>query len=150
MPDADEALREGVQEKPPQEFIDRQADESPFVLVCRIAPAKRNLTVGERDQAAIGYSDAMSVSAEIADDVFGPAKWALTVDDPVVAEELAQPGCEGLRMREEIQLPMETKPPLAVEAFEPGHELAAEDAAQDLHGQEECVTGVDPARPVGG
>jgi len=93
MPDADEALREGVQEKPPQEFIDRQAHESLFVLVCRIAPAKRNLTVGERDQAAIGYSDAVSVSAEIADDVFGPAKWALTVDDPVVAEELAQPGC---------------------------------------------------------
>jgi hypothetical protein len=139
-----------MQEKPPQELIDRQGHESFFVLVCGIAPAKRNLTVRERDQAVIGYSNAVCVSAEIPDGVFGPAKWAFTVNDPVVAEELPQPGRECLRTREEIQLPMKSKATSAVNAFEPGHKLAAEDAAQDLHGQEECVTGVDPARPVGG
>jgi hypothetical protein len=45
---------------------------------------------------------------------------------------------------------METKSPFAVDAFEPGHKLAAEDAAQDLDGQEECVARVNPARPVDG
>lgn len=150
MPDADEALRERVQEKAPQELVGRQAHESLFVLVRGIAPAKGNLAIRERDQSAIGYGDAVSVSAKIPHDVFGPAKRALAVDDPVIAEELPQPSRERFRTREEIQLPMETESPLAVDAFEPGHKLAAKDAAQDLHGQEECVAGVDPARPVGG
>jgi hypothetical protein len=80
MPDADEALGEAVQEKAPQELIHRQAHEC--ICSCERAPAKHNLTVRERDQAAIGYGDAVSVSAEIPDDVLGPAKRTLRVDDP--------------------------------------------------------------------
>ena len=136
LPDADEALREAVQEKAPQELIHRQTHAPLFVLVCGVPPAKRNLAVRERDQAAVGYGDAVSVSAEIPDDVLGPAKRALTVDDPVVAEELPQPGGERLRMSKKLQLSMKTELTPAMSAFQPGHELAAKNAAEDFHGQE--------------
>src|SRR5690349_21305490 len=49
MPDAHEALRKDVQQEAPQELIDRQGSELLLIVVRRIAPAKRNLAIFERD-----------------------------------------------------------------------------------------------------
>ena len=49
MPDAHEALRKDVQQEAPQELIDWQGSELLLIVVRRIAPAKRDLTILERD-----------------------------------------------------------------------------------------------------
>ena len=49
MPDAHEALRQDVQQEAAQELVDRQGSELLLIMVCRIAPAKSNLAILERD-----------------------------------------------------------------------------------------------------
>ena len=49
MPDAHEALRKDVQQEALQELIDRQGFEFLLIVVRRIAPAKSNLAIFERD-----------------------------------------------------------------------------------------------------
>jgi hypothetical protein len=119
-------------------------------VVGGISPAECDLTVFEGDQTAIGYGYAMGVSAKIAEHVFRSAKWALAVDDPIVAKQLPDPGRERLGMRQKAQLPMETELTFAIGAFEPGHELPAKNRAENLHRQEECISRFDPAAAVGG
>src|SRR6266571_1846735 len=109
MPDADEAAGQSVEQKPPQEFVHGQAHQPLFVLVSGVPPAKGDLAVSEGDQPTIGDGDAVSVSAEIPDDVLRTAERAFAIDDPVVAEELPDPGRERLRMSEETQLAVEAE-----------------------------------------
>ena len=49
MADAHEALRKDVQQEALQELVDRQASELLLIVVRRIAPAKSNLIILERD-----------------------------------------------------------------------------------------------------
>ena len=63
MADADEAFGQQVQEEAAQELIERQGHQLVFVVVSGIAPAKRNLVIGERDESVVGESDAMGVVA---------------------------------------------------------------------------------------
>ena len=94
MPDADEAAWQSVEQKPPQELVQRQAHQSLFVFVSGVAPAKRDLAVVEGHQSAVGDGDAVSVGAEIAQRMFWPTEGRLGVDDPVVAEQKSEPGGE--------------------------------------------------------
>ena len=49
MADAHEALRKDVQQEAPQELVDRQSFKLLLVVVRRIAPAKGDLAIFERD-----------------------------------------------------------------------------------------------------
>ena len=91
MPDAYEAGWQSVEQKPPQELVHGQAHQPFLVLVSGVPPAKRDLAVAKGHQPTIGDGDAVSVSAEIADDVLRPAERALAIDHPVVPEELPDP-----------------------------------------------------------
>ena len=51
----------------------------------------------------------MGVGAEIAQHMFRSAEGRLGVDDPVVAEQYAQPGGEGTWLRQVRQVAMELK-----------------------------------------
>lgn len=51
-------------------------------MVGRVTPAKGNLTVGQSDEAVVGDGDAMSIAAEILQDVLGSAEGWFGVDDP--------------------------------------------------------------------
>ena len=50
-----------MQQKPTQEPIDRQSQESLLVSMSGISPAKRNLVIYESDETAIGYRHAVCV-----------------------------------------------------------------------------------------
>src|SRR5258708_1861773 len=63
--DAHETFGEQMQQEAAQELIDRQRQQLLFVVVGGIAPTKRNLAVGKRDQAVVGDGYAMSVTAQI-------------------------------------------------------------------------------------
>jgi len=97
---AHEAAWQQVQEEAAQELFDRQGHEPLLVAVGGITPAESDVAVSQSNQAAVGNGDAMSVSAEIAQHMFGPAERPFAVDDPVVTEQYPQPGGEGARFRQ--------------------------------------------------
>ena len=55
----------------------------------RISPAKRDLVIHERDEAALGDRHPVCVSAEIAQHLLGSAESWFAIDDPAQGEELA-------------------------------------------------------------
>jgi hypothetical protein len=76
-----------VKQEATQELIDRQSHDPLAVVVSRISPSESNVTVSEGKQPVVGDGDAMGVSAEIAQHVFGAAEGRLGIDDPVLAEQ---------------------------------------------------------------
>ena len=88
MPDANETARQHMQQKPTQELIDRQSQESLLVFVGGISPAKRNLVIHERDEAVIGDRHTVCVGAEVAKHLLGPAESWFAVDHPSQREKL--------------------------------------------------------------
>jgi hypothetical protein len=54
-----------------------------------VAPTECNAALGQSDQSVVGNGDTMSVVAEIAQHMFGPAERPSGVDDPVVTANLS-------------------------------------------------------------
>jgi len=63
--DADEFLREHVQEVPPDKFFDPQRHYALLILVRGVAPAEADLALFQPHQPVIGNGDAARVIAEI-------------------------------------------------------------------------------------
>ena len=89
-----------MEQEASQELIYAQSHEPLLVAMRGIAPSKCDVTIGESDQPGVGDGDAMGVGAEIAQHMFRAAEWALGVNDPVMAEQHAQPGRECARFGE--------------------------------------------------
>ncbi len=75
-----------------------------------VLPLEGDVLVVERDQAAVGDGDAMSVAREIAQHFLGSAEWAFAIDHPFAVAQWRQIGGERLRIgqrgmiAEELQL----------------------------------------------
>ena len=78
-----------------QELIDRQGHEPLLVAVSGVSPAEGDVAIGESNQPVVGDGDAVGVGAEIAQHVFRSTEGRLGIDDPVLAEQHSEPGCEG-------------------------------------------------------
>ena len=98
--DAHEATWQHMQKEAAQELVDGQRHRLLPVAMCGIAPSEGDVAMVERDESVVGDGDAVGVSAEIAQGMLGSSEGALGVDDPVVAEQGAQPCCEGARLGE--------------------------------------------------
>jgi hypothetical protein len=55
-----------VEKESPQKLRNRHRDQTLFVLVSRISPAKCDLAFGQSNQPMVGYGDPVGVSPEIA------------------------------------------------------------------------------------
>ncbi len=97
--DTHEAAGKQVQEESAQELFDRQSHQPLLVAVSRVSPTEGNVAVGQSYQPMVGNGDAMSVGAEVAQQMFWPAERPFAVDDPVVTEQYPQPGGEGAWFR---------------------------------------------------
>ncbi len=139
--DADEAAWQHVEQEAAEELIDRQSHEPLSVAVCGIAPSESDFAIGKSKQPVVGDGNAVGVVAEIAQHVFRSTEGGLGIDHPVLAEQHSEPGCEGLRLGKRRELAVELKRGIAESGLECGDELAAEDAAEHLDGQEERLTG---------
>ena len=53
-----------------------------------VLPAKGDAIVVESDETMVGDGNAVSVTSQIVEDVFWPTERRLSIDDPVVMEEL--------------------------------------------------------------
>ena len=85
-----------MQQKTSQELFRGQGHLPLLISVRIILPAEGDLVVVESDQAVVGDGHAMGVAGEIAEYMMGTAEGGLGVDDPVLTEQGAQEGAEGL------------------------------------------------------
>jgi len=84
-----------MEKEPAQKLLLGQSHEPLLVAMRGIAPAEGDVAISEGYQPGVGDGDAMGVCAEIAQHMFRSAEGPFGVDDPVVAEQHAQPDCEG-------------------------------------------------------
>jgi len=126
--DADEALREQVKQETPQELVARDGHQFLLIVIGGVAPAEGDLFIGQCDQAMVGDGDAMSIAAEILQDVLGSAEGWFGVDDPILAEERAQPGSEELGTGERCEFSGQVQLTVLEGRLQGGDELAAKHA----------------------
>ena len=126
-----------MKEKPAEELIDRETHDALAVVVCGIAPPEGNIAMSKSDQSVVGDGDAVSVVSEIAQHVFWSAEGRLGIDHPVLSEQRPEPGGEGSRISERSEWPVELNRAIVESCLERSDELAAEDVAEHLDGQEE-------------
>jgi hypothetical protein len=148
--DAHEAAWEKMQQETTHELIGGQSHDALVVLMSRVTPAEVNLIIVESDESAVGDGDTMSIGAEVAEHMLRPAEGWLGVDDPVMAEESAQPTGEGTWFSQRAEMSVELKLATGEGLLQRGDELAAEDPTEDLDRQEEGSVGTDPVGVVRG
>lgn len=94
--DADKAARQDVEQEAAQELMRAERHHSLLIPVGIILPAESNLVMLESHEAMVGDGYAMGIAGEIAEYMVGTAEGRLGVDDPVLTEQGAQEGAEGL------------------------------------------------------
>jgi hypothetical protein len=82
MTDAMEAVRENVQQKPPDELARVERHHFALVVMSIILPQEAHSTVGHVNETAVGDGNSMSIAAEILEDLRGTAKRTLGIDNP--------------------------------------------------------------------
>jgi len=118
-----------MQEEPAQERVDGQRHQHLLVAARGVAPAEGDLAIAEGDKPMVGDRRALGVCTEIAQCVFRPAEGALGVDDPVLAEQSAQPCAKGARFGDMLAGAVEVAIARWEGGLQAGAELAAKDAA---------------------
>jgi len=90
MANTHETAGQDVKQETAEKLIRRKGQEALLVVVSRVSEAKRDLVIVEGDQAVVRDSDAMGVSAEVAEYLVGSTERWLAIDHPVMAEELTE------------------------------------------------------------
>ena len=98
----------------------------------------------------VGNCHAMRVAGQVVEHVFWSAEWRLSIHHPVLMEQLAQKTVKSFGVFQSFELSEKAELLLAEKALQPSDELTAKNAAKYLHGEEEMVLGMDPARVVCG
>jgi hypothetical protein len=88
-----------MKQKAAQELLSRQSHFFLYVSMRPISPGECHFSILKRDQAMVGYSHSMGIVAELFEDMFGTAEWALAMDDPIVAIEIANEAFKHLWIR---------------------------------------------------
>ena len=113
-----------------------------------VLPAEGDSIVVEGDETMVGDGNAVSVASQVVEDMFCAAEGRLGVDDPPLTEELIDEAVEAIGLSEADDRAVELELVLVKELCEPVSELAAEDAAEYVDGQEETWRGGDPAGAI--
>ena len=72
-----------------------------------VSPAETNVAVDQIHQSAIRDGDAVGIAAKVTQNVFRTTEGRLGIDDPVLAEQCSEPGCEDAWFGEPSELAME-------------------------------------------
>jgi len=106
-----------MQQETSQELLRRERHLPVFIPVGIVFPAEGDLVVLESHEAVVGDGHPMGVAGEIAQHMMGSAKGWLGIDDPVLTEQGAQEGAEGLLVFERLESSGESKLVLAESTF---------------------------------
>ena len=84
-----------------------------------VSPGEYNFSILKRDQAMVGNGHSMGIAAKVFEDMFRTAEWALAVDDPIVAIEIANEVFKHLWIGQVLQLAVKLNLPFG-EGFSEG------------------------------
>ena len=90
----------------------------------------------------VGNGHSVSVAAEIFENMLRSAKWAFTVNDPMVAVDVANESMKRLRIREMFQFSVETDLAFRKSFFEGIYNFPSKDLPQCTFRQKEPVAGI--------
>jgi hypothetical protein len=147
--DADEALGQHVEQEAADELGKGEGQSSrPTAAV--VLEAEGDGGARDVQQTGVRDGDAVGVAGEVLEDVLGTVEGWLGVDDPLGAAGVAQELLEGLGPLVGGEASVELEAPVSERGAERCDELAAEEAAEDAHGQEEAgPAGLPGASVVG-
>ena len=147
--DADEALREDVEQEATRELLRGERERS-STSAAVVLEAEGDGPVVDVEQPVVRDRDAVRVAGEVRQNVLGSFEGRLGVDDPLsatgVVEETLERGGTPVPRESAVQL----DPAVSERFFELCHELAAEEAAQHAHRKEEAGSGRLPGCSVVG
>ena len=103
---ANEALGQDVQEESPQEFVGGEGHLLLLVPMGIVFPAERDLAVLEGEQAMVGDGDAMGVTGQVVEDVFGSAEGWLGINDPVLSKQGTEQSTKSLWILKSFLVPV--------------------------------------------
>src|SRR5450759_5863014 len=102
--DTVEAIGQGVKEEAANELIGLELHDLGGAALTVILPSKGDMVVVECDEAAIGNGDAVSVAAEIGENLGWSAERLFGIDDPVDVPHGGEMGGEGCGLGEMRQI----------------------------------------------
>ena len=135
--DANKALGQDMQQEAADELLGVEFENAFDIADLAVEPTKLNVLSIKGQQSMVGDGNAMGVTAQVAEDLFGSAEGRFGIDDPVVDVERADPGAETLGFFQGLKLGREADLAGGQELFEPVDELAAEHRAEDTAVDEE-------------
>ena len=100
VPDADETLRQHVQQEAADELVGGNGHRALLVSVSVVPPAECDVVAIEGEQSMIGDGDAMGVAAEITQHLLGAAEGGFGIDDPVLPKQRSQECGEAVWVRQ--------------------------------------------------
>lgn len=137
MADANQSLRQHVDQEPSQELIGRNGHHLLRAAVGVVLPAEGDAIFLKGDEAMVGDGDAVRVASKVVEDMLRSTEGWLGVDDPLLRVKLSQELGEALGSRKLLERAVKLELALNSELLESSDELAAEDAAENTNGQEE-------------
>ena len=136
MADLDEALWQHVEEEPAQKLVWREGDDV-------AAPgAEGDPARIEGNEAAVGKPDAMSVAAQIAENVLWSTEGRFCIDDPALSLKQV---AETLELSWSGQAQVTARMSLS----QTREKLAAKERPQNTDGKQEVFASPDPTLAVG-
>ena len=90
--DPDEALRQDVQEKAPQEFLNLDRQGADLTAVPIVLPPKLDGVLGYGDEPVVGDGDPMGVPRQVVQHVRGTPEGRFRVHDPRLLMQGPEPG----------------------------------------------------------
>src|SRR5882724_6908678 len=100
MPDAMGAVRQGMEQKAPDELVSVEGHDLRLAVMPVVLPAEANPAIHQADQAGIRYCDTVRVAAEIGQHLLGAAEGRLGVDHPLDPPQFTDTPGEGGRRGE--------------------------------------------------
>ena len=85
-----------MEQEAAQELREGDRQGTLLIAIGGVSPAKSDVVLVDRDQAVVGNGDAVSVAAEILQNMFGTSKGWFAVNHPLMTEEWPQESGKGL------------------------------------------------------
>jgi len=133
--DADESLRQHVKQESSNELVSRDVHRSHLVAAGVIPPTEGNAVAIEGDESVVGDGDPMSITAEIADDLFRPAEGGLGINNPILSKQRSEEGRKVFRLRQMVDRSRAGQLFLVMSAAESGDELSTKHFGKSFDGQ---------------
>jgi hypothetical protein len=133
--DANESLRQDMKQESSDELVSRDGHRSHLVAAGVISPPEGNAFAIEGDESVVGDGDTMSITTEIADDLFRPAEGGFGINNPILTKQRSEERIEVFRFRQVVDRTGAGQAFLVMGAAESGDELSTKNFGENFDGQ---------------